>query len=306
MHPISRFLVQMLIALLCLAANTVVADETPPSAETPPDVFMLAEEVDVLQVMSDLRLTEKQITSISSRAESLRKRQDDYQKQEEAILKSISDALEKTRDALASGKEVPASAEAVTAPKLKELQQLRQLAVQDFEGTVAACVQLLESGQIREIARSPAAKQRAAQMVQQIRGATEQTWPSVRSELTQELLEVKQFDKYADWSAELKAANELTGDDRDQAVKDFEERKEAEITEMKSEIGQFLDSVRVADARILSIGVNRLTDSLRAQADIRAELLAMMRRILGSPAAETALKARLASVKTDNDKPAGD
>lgn len=267
------------------------------------DVRLLAEEVDVLQIVSDMKLNEKQLAFVAGKAESLKKRREEFARREEAILNEIKEPLRQIRDALVAGKEVPTSADNMASAKQKELQKIRAEAWQEFQSAVLSCIQLLDEGQVRVIARTPEAMTRARQMVQQIRSASNDEWPKVLAELTSELVKIRKLDKEIEWQAEEERILDLTGDEREQAAADLEKRKESDIAQMKAEISQLLSSIRMADQRVLSIGVNKLATALRSKADIQAQLFGMMSRVLDSPASESALKARLdhlkAAVKKD-------
>ena len=307
MCPIIRKLVAASALLAAMSLPLPAAEEpAAPPAATETNIRELAEEVDVLQLAAKLALTEKQVTDFAAKVEMLKKKREDFRKREEAILQETREPLQKMRDALAAGKEVPSSVESITSAKLKELQSLRQQAWQEFQSAVSSCVLLLTEGQVRRIARSPEAQRRAAQMVQQIRSASEQDWPKVQAELTSELLEVKKLDKEEEWQKAADNLKNLTGEERDKALKDLEKRKETDVAQMETEIKQTLTSIRTADPRILSIGVSKLTLALRPQMEVRAELFTLIGRILDSPGAEAALKARLASMKAAQNKPAGD
>lgn len=261
------------------------------------DVRLLAEEVDVLQIVSDMKLDEKQLAFVAGKAESSKKRREEFARREEAILNEIKEPLRQIRDALVAGKEVPASADSMASAKQKELQKIRAEAWQEFQSAVLSCIQLLDEGQVRVIARTPEAMTRARQMVQQIRSASNDEWPKVLAELTSELVKIRKLDKEIEWQAEEERILDLTGDEREQAAADLEKRKESDIAQMKAEISQLLSSIRMADQRVLSIGVNKLATALRSKADIQAQLFGMMSRVLDSPASESALKARLDHLK---------
>ena len=309
MYPVIRKLVAILTLLAAISLPLPAADETPaPPATTETNIRELAEEVDVLQLTAKLDLTEKQVTSIIAKVEALKTKREEFRKREEALLQEIKDPLQKMKDALAAGKEAPSSAESVASAKLKELQGLRQQAWQEFQSAVTSCVRLLDAAQVRRVARSPEVQRRAAEMVQKIRSTSEQDWPKVQAELTSELLEVKKLDKEEEWQTAADKLKDLSGAERDNALKDLEKRKETEIAQVETEIKQTLTSIRTADARILSLGVSKLASALRSQAEIRAELFTTVSRILDSPGAEAALKARLAGMKAAQaqNKTAGD
>lgn len=296
MRTIIRSLILVSILVFFGMPLALGADEpTPPPSQ--PDIRMLAEEVDVLQLVADMNLTEKQITFITDKLTDLAKKQAELRKQDEAILQGIAETLQKMRDALAAGKEVPSSAKSTASAKEKELQSIRLQMWQNFRSAVTSCVQLLDEGQIRKIKRTPEAIARANQIIQQVRSASEENWPQVQAKFTSELLEVKKLDKQQAWQAEEDGLKKLTGEERDKAVKDFEKRKEDEIAQMRTETEQILSSIRTADQQILFAAVNKLASALRTNLDVQIQLQAMMGRILDSPGAPTALKSRLENMK---------
>lgn len=296
MRTIIRSLTLILILVFLVISLALGADEpTPPPSQ--PDVRILAEEVDVLQLVADMDLTKKQVTYIADKLADLTKKQADLRKQDEAILQGIAETLQKMRDALAAGKEVPSSVKSTASAKEKELQSIRLQMWQNFRSAVTSCVQLLDEGQIRKIKRTPEAIARANQIIQQVRSASEETWPQVQAKFTSELLEVKKLDKQQAWQAKEDGLKKLTGEERDKAVKDFEKRKEDEIAQMRTETEQILSSIRTADQQILFAAVNKLASALRTNLDVQIQLQAMMGRILDSPGAPTALKSRLENMK---------
>lgn len=296
MRIIIRSLMLVLILVILGMPTVLCADEpTPPPSQ--PDVRMLAEEVDVLQLIADMNLTEKQITYISDSVTNLTKKREEFRKKEEALLQEIKEPLQKIRDALAAGKEVPGSAESIASAKKKELQSIRLQMWKDFQSAVKACIQLLDEGQIRRVKRSPEAITRATQMIQRIRSASEQNPQKTLDEITSILLEVRKYDKQEEWQTKQDELQNLTGEEKDKALKDFENKKDAEITQMRIEINQTLMAYRNADPRLLSVAVNNLASALRTKAGVQMQLQAMMGRILDSPGAATALKARLESMK---------
>ncbi|HUV04027.1 MAG TPA: hypothetical protein VMX94_02850 [Armatimonadota bacterium] len=307
MHPIIRklFVISAILAAtsLCLQA----ADQPPtPPATTEINIRELADEVDVLQLVAKLALTEKQVTYFAAKLEELKTKREDFRKREEAILLETKNPLQQMKDALAAGKNVPSSVESAASAKLKELQDLRQRAWQEFQSAVSSCVGQLDPSQVKKITRSPEARSRAAEMVQQVRSASEQDWPKVQTGLTSELLEVKKLDKEQEWQKAADSLKDLTGEERDKGIKELEKRKETELAQEETKIKQMLASIRGADPRILSIPINNLTDALRSRVEVRVELLIIISRILESPAAEAALKARLAGMKEGEKKTAGD
>ena len=293
----------IVLAVLALVLSRAMGADEPPSPPTGElDIRELANQVDVLQLVADLKLKEKQVAYVAAKVDTLRQRQEELRKHEEAILQGIKEPLEQMRDALAAGREVPSSAEGLASAKLKELREIRQRAWQEFQSAVSECIAQLDEGQVRIITRSPKARSQAAQMVQQIRSASERDWPKTLEELASRLLEIKTFDKQAQWQADLDNYKGLPENAQEKALEDFEGRKEAEIAQMRAEVGQMLTSIRTADERILSIGVNKLASALRSNTEVRAQLHMMIGQILDSPAAEAAFKARLANIKATSEE----
>ena len=289
--------ISVLFAQLAFAQDTT----TPPPDGT--QVRELANQVDVLKIVSDLELTDKQIAYVAAKITDLKKKQEDFKKQEEAALLKIQKPLQQMRDALAAGNAAPESAKSVADLTLKDLQDIRQQAWKEFQAAAIACTQQLDEGQTRKIARSPKAVSRASQMVQQIRSASEQDWPNVQAQFATELLEVKKIDKQSEWKAEEDKLQDLKGEDLDKAQKDLQKQKDTWVTDSRAEINQTLASIRTANSAILSIGVNKLASALRSQTEVRAQLYVMFGQILDNPTAESALKLRMEKTKS-TEKPA--
>jgi len=297
-----RKTIMALLMMLCVLrlGPTVGAEEPAKPAATQTDIRGLAEQVDVLQVMAELNLDAKQLKSMLAKVEALRKKREELRKREESVLLSIKEPLQKMRGALVAGKEVPSSAERLASPKLKELEEIRRQRWQEFQSAVAAAVRLLDEGQVRRIARSPEAVSRAGQIVTQVRSASDQDWPKTLADLASELLEVKKLDKQREWESEQEKIEALAGAEKEKALGEFEKRKERDVEAMQTEISGMLTNIRSADQRILSVVVNNVAAMLRTKADVGIQLVVMVGRILDSPQAEEALRARLAgAAKTD-------
>ena len=297
-----RKTIMALLMMLCVLrlGPTVGAEEPAKPAATQTDIRGLAEQVDVLQVMAELNLDAKQLKSMLAKVEALRKKREELRKREESVLLSIKEPLQKMRGALVAGKEVPSSAERLASPKLKELEEVRRQGWQEFQSAVAAAVRLLDEGQVRRIARSPEAVSRAGQIVSQVRSASDQDWPKTLADLASELLEVKKLDKQREWESEQEKIEALAGAEKEKALGEFEKRKERDVEAMQTEISGMLTNIRSADQRILSVVVNNVAAMLRTKADVVMQLVVMVGRILDSPQAEEALRARLAgAAKTD-------
>jgi len=301
MCPLIRKLIALSVIMVCVLPKGQCAEE-PPRAEL--DVRELAEQVDILQLIAELDLKKGQITYFAAKADAQKQRYEELRKREESVLVQIKEPLLEMKSALASGKEVPDTARSSICGKLKELQETRQRAWQEFQSAVSSCVQLLDEGQVRRITRSPEAVRRANQMVQRIRASSEKEWPKTLDEIASDLLEVKKLDKQGEWQAESDKLQGLTGEERDKALKDLESRKEADISEMRTTIVQMLTNVRTADERVLSVAVNNLASAVRPKADVHMQLFAMVSRILDSPAGATALRARLATTNAASEESA--
>lgn len=284
---------RMLVAMLIIIGACVVASANEPAES---DVRMLANEVDALQLIADMKLTEKQMNSVIAQVAALQKKREELRKREEAILLEIKVPLEKVRDALAEGKEVPASVSAITAPKQKELQQIRGQEWKALQTAISSCAALLDEGQLRVIARTPDVMKRAQEIVQQVRSAQDNT---ALEPVVSELLEIKKLDKRSEWISAEEAALKLTGEARNNALADLEKQKEAETVKMKAEIAELLNSIREADIRVLSVAVNKVAGALRTKADVQLQVFDMMGRLLDNPAAEKALKERLSAMSSE-------
>ena len=284
----------LVFGMLFQVIPALCADEPPKTAADEIDVRELGEQVDVLQVVADLKLTTKQVAQLATTAGLIEQKREELAKREKEILQRIKSPLLQMKEALVAGKPLPGSAKTLADSGLKELHELRQQAWSEFQYAVSAAVRLLTPRQVRSIRRSPEARQRAAQMVQLIRSSSEEKWAQVLPELTSELLEVRKIDKYADWAkAEQEKLADLTGEEREAAVKELDKQKEDEIAKIQAEVSRMLWSIRGADPRALTVAVNNLSSALRSDAEVQAQLSAMMARILDAPSAEAALKARL-------------
>lgn len=296
---IPRSLTASFAVLLCLAALPAFsADET--SGTVPPrtEIQQLGDEVDILQFVASFSLTKDQVTQLAEKVAQLNARRQDYAKKEQAILDKIKTPLEQMKTALIVGKPAPESARAVADSGMNELEALKKAGWQEYEGFVASASKVLTSRQIRDIRRSPSARKRAGEMVQDIRFCSQDKYSGIRDKLVDELVEVKKIDKQEEW---IRIGKEkltgLTGDERAQALKELEQVKETDIAALKTEFSQLIDSIRAADSRILSVGVDRLASALRSDLEVNDEIRSMMMRILDSPTAESILKARAERMK---------
>lgn len=260
------------------------------------EVQQLAEEVDVLLILSQLELTESQLRFVADKASELNKQREETRKKEMAILQEIKNHLQEMRAILIAGKDIPTSLQSAVTPKLKELQSIRQKAWEGFQSKVGACVRQLSEGQIRKIARTPEVQRKASEIVQKIRTTSEDSWPKVKAEVTKELLEIKKLDKQEEWQSELDSMATLPGEQKEIALKDFEKRKAESIAQLQTEIEQMLNNIRVADPRVLSVATNKVAAALRTQADIKEQLFAAFGRILDSPCGEQAVRSKIGAI----------
>lgn len=276
------------------------ADEAIPgtAAASGADIRQLGSEVDVLRIVTDLGFTKDQITQLAAKVALINAKRQEYAKKEQAILEKVKIPLQQMKDALTEGKPVPASAQAVADSGFKELEALSKQGWADYDSYVASAIKLITPKQLREFRRSPEARKRAGEMIQDIRFCSEDKYPQIREKLVNELLEVKKIDKQEEWRkiGEEKLAG-TSGEERAQAVKELEQIRENDLADMKAELSGLLDSIRAADSRVLSVGVDRLASALRSDAEVDKELRGMMMQILDSPTAEAVLKARAEKMK---------
>lgn len=292
--------VALSVLLLVLSALPARSADGPAGTIVEPNAELkqLGDEVDILQLVTDLNLSKDQVTQLGAKVAQINAKRKEYSKREQDILLKIKSPLEQIKDALTNGKPVPDEARLQADSGLKTLEGLRKQGWDEYDIYVASAAKVLTAKQIRDIRRSAAARKRAGEMVQDIRFSSPDKYPQVREKLVNELVEVKKIDKQDEWlkiGAERLAG--LTGDARSQAVKELEKIKDTDIAQMKTELGQLIDSIQAADSRILSVGIDRLASALRSDAEVDAEIKATMSRILDSPTAESVLKARAEHMK---------
>ena len=272
----------------------VCADDTGGvAAVSSSELKQLGSEVDVLQMISDLGLSRSQVVQLAAKVAQVNTKRLEYSRKEQQILEKIKTPLEQMKDALLNGKPVPATPKSLADAGLRELESLRKQGWADYDGYVASAVKILTAKQVRDVRRSPEALKRAGEMVRDVRFAPQDKYPQIREKLVAELLEVKKLDRRDEWFTigQEKLAG-LTGESREEAVNELQKLKDEETTRMKAEISGLLDSIRSADSRVLSVGVDKLASALRADVDVNAELTTMMSRILDAPTAEALLTAR--------------
>jgi gluconate 5-dehydrogenase len=163
------------VALTALLILPATAQDISPDT----NVRDLANEVDVLQLVTDLNLDMNQVTYMLAKIGGLKERKPGYLKKEEELLTSIKDPLTQMRDAMVAGKPVPTQAEAEAAAKLVDLQALRKKGAADFQSAIDACIGLLTPDQRRTVSRDSRTIMRATAMVNRIRNAGDSEWQQV-------------------------------------------------------------------------------------------------------------------------------
>lgn len=298
---IRRSVVIWYVVLLMLSAFPAQSADEPSAgagAEANAELKLLGNEVDMLQLVTDLGLSKDQVTQLGAKVAQINAKRKEYATKERDVLLKIKSSLEEMKDALINGKPVPDAARMQADSGLKSLETLRKQGWADYDIYIASAAKVLTAKQVRDIRRTPEARKRSGEMVQDIRFSSPEKYPQVREKLVNELVEVKKIDKQEE---RLRIAAEklagLTGEARSQAIKDLQQIKDADIAQMKTELGQSLDSIQAADSRILSVGVDKLASALRSDMEVDAEIKSLMSRILDSPTAETVLKARAEHMK---------
>lgn len=287
-----------LLLLVVLSTVPARSADEPATAESNTELKQLGDEVDMLQLVTDLGLSKEQVTQLAAKVAQINSKRKEYAAKERDVLLKIKAPLQVMKDALIDGKPVPDEARLQADSGLKTLEALRKQGWADYDTYVASATKVLTAKQVRDIRRSPEARKRAGEMVQEIRFSSSDKYPQVREKLIDELVEVKKIDKQDEW---LKIGTEKlagkTGEARDQAIKELQQIKDADIAQMRTELGQLIDSIQTADSRILSVGVDRLASALRSDMETNADINSVMSRILDSPTAESILKARAEHMK---------
>jgi small-conductance mechanosensitive channel len=289
------------VLLLVLSAFPAQSADEPAAgtvAEPNAELKQLGDEVDMLQLVTDLGLSKEQVTQLAAKVAQINAKRKEYAKREQDTLLQIKSSLEQMKDALINGKPMPDAARILADSGLKGLEALRKQGWADYDIYIASAAKVLTAKQIRDVRRSPEARKRAGEMVQDIRFCSPEKYPQVREKLVNELVEVKKIDKQEEW---LRIGTEklagLTGEARNEAIKDLQKIKDTDIAQMKTELSQLIDSIQAADSRVLSVGVDRLASALRSDMEVNAEIKSMMSRILDSPTAESVLKTRAQHMK---------
>lgn len=306
----TKYLRNMLMAcaifapLISFQAPIFAADADVPVTSEKMDIKELAEEVDLLQIVTDMKLKADQISFILARIDFLKKKFDETQKKEKSLLLEIQEPLNSMRDALLAGKDAPSEAQRAAYSKLKPIRQTRQDMQTALSDAANSCVDMLDDGQRRIMARTPDVIARAQSMVQQVTSAPEDTWPQKMAELVAEIMRVKETDRYADWQAQSDSIQNLPASQRDQALQDFDAKRKEELDQMRGETEQLLQSVRMANRQALPIALNKLAAALKSQTELRFQLYDAMIRLLDSKSAPATLTAKLDALKQAAEKKA--
>lgn len=295
---ISMFSLTVGLLSVCLAEDAVTA--AAPADKM--DIKELVEQVDVLQLAVDMKLKEDQLSFMIERIDFLKKKYDETQKKEMALQTEIREPLMTIRESLIAGKDAPAEARSTAFAKLKPIKQTRQDMQTALNDAANSCVDMLDEGQRRVMARTPDVMSRAQAMIQEIQYTPEDAWPKVMASLAAEIMRVKETDRYNDWQMQVDSIQKLSAPDRDQAYQDFESKRKVELDQMQMEAEQLLQSTRMANKQVLPIALNKLAGALKSQTDLYAQLHSAMIRILDSPGAPGALKARIEAMKAAAEK----
>lgn len=304
MNLIARRLMIFPIAAIIILGTAQFSRADEPTTADKQNIHELADQVDILQTVSDLNLTADQVAFVASKVSAIKESRESFLKKEEAILLSIKDPLKQMKDAMLADKPIPDSADRLTSAKLKELTDLRKQGRQEFEAAVNSCVRLLSGVQVRKIARSPEAMKRATHIVQQIRASSEEDWPATLETYVAELTDAKKIDKGDEWQARFNKLGELKPSEYPAALEKFNKDKDAEIAKMRADSTDLLTKIRNANPATLPIAVGNVASVIRAQADVQAQLFGMFGRILDNPTSEPVLKAKLDSMKKSSTEPA--
>ncbi|MHB1458197.1 MAG: hypothetical protein ACYC0V_14910 [Armatimonadota bacterium] len=294
---ISMFLISAGLYTECFAAD----DDTSATAEKI-DIKDLVEQVDVLQLAVDMNLKADQMSFMIEKIDFLKTKYEETQKKERALQLEIKEPLMIIRESLITGKDVPSDARSAAFAKLKPIKQTRQDMQTALSDAVNSCVDILDDGQRRVMGRTPDVMSRAQAMIQEIQYTSEDNWPKTMASLTAEIMRVKETDRYSDWQAQVDNIQKMPASDRDQAFQDFDAKRKAELDQMQGETEQLLQSVRMANKQVLPIALNKLAGALKSQTDLRAQLYSAMMRIIDSPGAPAALKARIEAMKAAAEK----
>ncbi len=296
-----RSVVASSVLLLMLSAFPIHSADEPTAgvvAESNTELKQLGDEVDMLQLVTNLGLSKEQVTQLAAKVAQINAKRKEYAAKERDVLLKIKSPLDEMKNALINGRPVPDAARMQADSGLKSLEALRKLGWADYDIFVSSAAKVLTPKQVRDIRRSPEARKRAGEMVQDIRFSSPDKYPQIREKLVNELVEVKRIDKQEEW---LRTAADklegLTGEARNEAIKDLQSMKDTDIAQMKAELSQLIDSIQAADSRILSVGIDKLASALRSDMEVDAEIKSMMSRILDSPTAETVLKERVDHMK---------
>lgn len=294
--------VSMILLVIGIYTVSFAADTETPAPADKLEIKDLAEQVDDLQIVSDMKLKVDQLTFMITQIDSLKQKYDETQKKEKALLLEIKDPLMVIRESLLTGKAVPAESQSAALAKLKSIKQTRQDMQTALSDAANACVDMLDDGQRRIMARTPDVMSRAQAMIQEIQYASEDTWPKTMAALAEEIMRVKAADRYNDWQTQADNIQNLPASDRDQAYQNFESSRKAELDQMQADTEQLLQSVRMSNKQALPIALNKLAAALKSQTELHSQLYNAMVRVLDSPGAPAALKAKIEIMKAAAEK----
>ncbi|WP_319586170.1 hypothetical protein [uncultured Desulfobulbus sp.] len=294
-----------MILLTAVYSVSFAADADTPTAGDKLDIKDLVEQVDVLQIVTDMNLKPDQLSFMAARIDFLSQKRDETQKKEKALQLEIREPLMIMRDAFIAGKDVPAEARNAAFAKLKPIKQTRQDMQTAFNDAANSCVDMLDDGQRRVLGRTADVLSRAQKMIQEIQSVSEDEWPKTMASLAAEIIKVKESDRYGDWQTQVDNVQNLPASEREQAYQNLEGSRKAELDQMQADAEQLLQSVRSANRQVLPIALNKLAGALKSQTELHNQLFGAMVRVLDSPGAPAALKARIEVMKAATDKKAG-
>lgn len=296
---ISMFLLTFGTYKVCFAADK---DTSTSAATDKIDIKDLVEQVDVLQLATDMKLKEDQLSFMITKIDFLKQKYDETQKRERALQMEIKEPLLTMREALIAGKDAPNEARAAAFAKLKPIKQARQDMQTAMSDAANSCVDMLDDGQRRIMARTPDVISRSQAIIKEIRYTSEDAWPKTMASFAVEIMRVKEADRYNDWQSQVDSIQNLPAADRDQAYQDFEAKRKGELYQMQADTEQLLQSIRMSNEQALPIGLNKLAGALKSQTELHSQLYSVMVRILDSPGAPAALAARIDAMKAAAEK----
>lgn len=304
LYIIAVSLLFMLIAiqLPILAEEADKSEESKPVASIDMNAKALAEEVDVLQTVEQLKLKPDQISFIIKSIKSLEARYAETQKQELALQNEIKKPLAALRDALLAGKPASKEDQEAAYAKLEPIIKTRLAMQNAIANTANACVDLIDEKQRKTIGRTPDVVLRAGNLLKQIRITPESSWADARNEFAKELVQVKMSDRWYEWHTQYESINNLPSAERDKRLELFNNDRNAEIAAMNTEALQLLDSVRASTEQQLTVTQNKLIDALKSQTELHQQLYNIMVGILDNKHSKAALQAKLDAMNAESDK----